>query len=155
MAKRRDDSTLDLLSWSPPVPKPERFKEEDVRAVTLGAKVSKAVSKILKDAKAREEGPISRPEVAVLMSKYLGEPVSKEMLDKYCSEASEAHKISVVRATAIMDATKDYRLLDLIAREIGLAVVPIRFEHAVKEAVLVEQKEELQREIDAIRRGRK
>ncbi|MCW9036242.1 MAG: DNA transposition protein [Rhodospirillales bacterium] len=152
---RHDNKTLDLLSWTPKVPKVAHFKEEDVRAANLGSKVSKAVSKTLSDTKKREKQPLDRKEVATEMAAYLGEDVSKDILDRYSSESSETHKISVVRALALMYATDDYRLLSLMAAEVGLAVIPKRFECAVEEAILAEKIEEMRSDLSALRKGRR
>jgi hypothetical protein len=152
---RSDHKTLDLLSWQPSSPRVERFDEQTVRAATINGKVSLAVSRILMDAKARSEEPLEREDVARRMSDFLGEDVSKHMIDAYASQSREDHKISVVRAVALMHATQDYRLLTLLAEELGLTVIPRKYEGTVREAILAEKIEELNGELHSLRRGRK
>jgi len=68
----KDRWTQDLLAWEPPA---VRFEEPLVRAHTLNAKFARAISLALK------ECPLSREEVAERMSDWLGEVVSRNMLD--------------------------------------------------------------------------
>ena len=150
-----DRKTLDLLSWQPTSPRVERFEEQTVRAATISGKVSLAVSRILGDAKYRDKEPLEREDVARRMSDFLGEDVSKNMIDAYASQSREDHKISVVRAVALMHATQDYRLLTLLAEELGLTVIPRKYEGTVREAILAEKIEELNGELHSLRRGRK
>ena len=150
-----DRKTLDLLSWQPTSPRVERFEEQTVRAATISGKVSLAVSRILCDAKSRDNEPLERDDVARRMSDFLGEDVSKNMIDAYASQSREDHKISVVRAVALMHATQDYRLLTLLAEELGLTVIPRKYEGTVREAILAEKIEELNGELHSLRRGRK
>lgn len=156
MAKSRADTkTLELFGWEPKSPKIPTYPHEVVRAATLGGIVSRAVSKTLLDVRDREDNPKDRDEVAALMTAYLGEDVPKNMLDGYASQAREAHNIPVTRAMALMHATEDYRLLVLMAQEFDLAVVPKRYEHAVREAILAEKRDEIEGELRALRRGRR
>lgn len=150
-----DKTTMDLFSRKPETPKVARFAEEVVRAATFAAKVSKAVSQILQDAKDQEEDPLNRDEIALGMSEYLGEEITVNMLNAYASLARETHSIPMVRALALMHVTKDYRLLQLIAEEMGLAVIPRQYESTVREAILAESIEEQMAELKALRRGRK
>lgn len=153
MAKdRRDSRTLDLLTMTIEVPQVPRFDDADVRAARLDAKVAKAVAKTLKDA--AKDGQ-TRPDVAQAMSGYLGETVTRATLDAYAAESKADHTISLVRAMALMEATKDYRLLSLIADDLGLAIVPRQYEPAIREAVLAEKLEEMQAELASLRRTRK
>ncbi|GAK43627.1 phage-related DNA transposition protein [Tepidicaulis marinus] len=156
---RGDKKTLDLLTWRPEAPKVDRFDPVTVRAGTIGARVSKAVSQVLNDAKAREENPLDRDEIAEKMTEFLGlgedDKVSAHILNAYASGAREAHNISVVRAVALAHATSDFRLLNLLAEELDLCVIPRRYENAVREAILAEQIENMNDELKALRRGRK
>lgn len=139
MAKHRADTqTLDLLDWTPADPV-QRFPAEAVRAVSLAAKVSHAVSLALKECER------TREEVAADMSAYLGEEVSKAMLDAYASESRDTHNISVARLIALIHATGDVRLLSLIAEPFEHAVIDCRYLPAVEEAMLTARIEELRR----------
>ena len=156
---RGDKQTLDLLAWRPETPKVERFEPTSIRAGTIGARVSKAVSQVLTDAKARKDNPLDREGIAEKMTEFLGldedDKVSTHILNAYASGAREAHNISVVRAIALAHATSDFRLLNLLAEELDLCVVPRRFENAVREAILAEQIDNMSDELKALRRGRK
>lgn len=153
MAKdRRDSRTLDLLAMTVDVPQVPRFDEADIRAARLDARIAKAVGRTLKDA--ATDGT-TRPDVAATMSGYLGETITRATLDAYAAESKADHTISLVRAVALMEATKDYRLLGLIADDLGLAIVPRQYEPAIREAVLAEKMEELKAELDSLRRTRK
>ena len=106
MARARgDNKTLDLLSWKAERTNIERFPQEAVRAATIAAKISRAISQILTDAKNRETNPIDRAAVAQLMGEFLGEDVSKNDLDAYASQARDGHSITLNRAVALMHAS--------------------------------------------------
>lgn len=60
-----------------------------------------------------------RYEVAARMSRYLGEEVSKHMLDAYTAESRGDHNISLYRALAFDFATDTHALLDFIAKKQG------------------------------------
>jgi hypothetical protein len=133
---RRDRNTLDLLAWAPPTPT-QAFPPEKVRAASLRAQVAKAVALALRECgKAREQ-------VAEDVSEYLGEPMPKTMLDAYASESREDHVINVVRFLALVHATRDYRLLQLLAEPFGLAVIDSRYLPAIEDAVLDDKIAEL------------
>jgi len=112
----------------------------------LGAQLSKAVSRAL-----RECGK-TREVVATDMGSYLGESVSQDMLNKYASEAAEEHVINVVRFIGLIHATKDRRLLQMIAAHFGWAVVEEKHVRAIELAAALEQREALNRDIEAMRR---
>lgn len=135
--QRHDNKTLDLLGWQPPAPV-KRFAEEKVRAATLRGAIAKAVSVALK------ECGKDRDQVAQEMTDYLGEEVKRTILDAYASEAREDHVINLPRFIALMHATGDQRLLQVIAELFGLAVIPQRYLPAIEEAILADKIEELQ-----------
>lgn len=64
-----------------------------------------------------------RYEVAMRMSQYLGEDVSKNMLDAYSAESREDHKISLQRALAFDFATDTRALLDFFSSKQGCLVL--------------------------------
>jgi hypothetical protein len=134
--RQRDNGTLDLLSWQPPEPV-RAFPAEKVRAASLRAAVAKAVSLALKECEQ------DREEIAVAIGEYLGEPCSKAMLDAYASEAREEHVINVVRFIALMHATGDRRLLQMLAEPFGLAVIDARYLPAIEDALLDDKIAEL------------
>lgn len=150
---RKDTSTLDLLNWRPDIPV-EKYDAETVRAANLKDRISRAVAQTLQDAKS-ENSKLERSDVARRMGEFLNESVSENVLNAYASQARGDHSMSLPRAVALMHATQDFRLLTLIADELDLAIIPKRFEFAVEEAVMVEQKEWLESQIAACRSKRK
>lgn len=138
MMPRRDNKTLDLLNWTPPAVV-QRFEDRRVRAVEISAQLSRGVAATLADAEQ------DRKEIAAQMSAWLGEPVSKDMLDQYASQAKAGHVISLPRALALMLAAGDVRLLQLMADLLGHAVIPAKYLAAVEDAMTADQIESLRR----------
>lgn len=128
----------DLLEWEPPQPV-AHFPEEQVRAATLAGRVSRAVAAALTDA---EE---CRETIAARMSAFLGERVSPAMLDAYASQARDDHRISVPRFVALLHATRDRRLLELLAEPMGWAVIERRHLPLIEVAAIREHEDELRR----------
>lgn len=137
---RRDDKTLDLLAWEPPKIV-KRFDDHRVRTVELSTQLARAVSETLRDATS------DRKEIAAEMSSWLGgDPVSKDMLDKYASQAAADHLISLPRAIALIHATGDIRLLQMIAEMFDHVVIESRWLGAVDDAIYADQIEQLKKE---------
>jgi len=155
MRDRADRRTLDLLAWEPPEVV-RAFPVEHVRAASMRAQISKAVAAALRDC----ETP--REDIATAMSEYLGETVPKTALDGYASEAREDHTISVVRLMALVHATGDVRLLQLLAEPFGYVVVDAKHREAIEEIIDLDRRDEvseylerLEQRIDARRRRRR
>lgn len=147
MAKQRGDrATLDLLSWEPPEIV-ERYDEHRVRAATLRARLAKAVSETL------TESRLKREEIARGMSEWLGEDVTKHMLDAYASEAREDHTIPYLRLLALVHVTGDVRLLQLGAEMFAHSVIEDRYLAWVEIGQLAETRDEIERALDAARRN--
>jgi hypothetical protein len=138
-------SQPDLLSWTPPQAE-MAFTEGDVRGSTVAARVSRAVAVALTEC--------TKPRAAIAreMSRYLGEDVSPAMLDAYASVARQAHRISVPRLMALVHATGDRRLLQLLAAPMGWAVVEQRHLPLIEVALIREHEDELRRRRDALMR---
>lgn len=136
MSRRR--AQPDLLEWQPPATV-TRYPEEQVRAVTFAARLSRAVAATLREA------DVTRAKLAERMSSYLGERVSPAMLDAYASEAREEHRISVPRLMALLHATRDRRLLELLAEPMGWAVIERRHLPMIEVAAIRDHEEELRR----------
>lgn len=136
----------DLLSFQPANPVVS-FAYQDVRATTLGKTIAKAISAALKSCSR------SREDVADQMSGYLGEDVSKNMLDAYASESRTGHVISLVRFVALVSVTGDRRLLDLVAAQFGWAVIDRRYLKVIETAQMIEVRDEFNARIDANRRA--
>ena len=88
------------------------------------------------------------------MGDYLGQKVSTNILNAYSSQARGDHNITVVRLCALMHATNDFRLLKYLAEMFDLTVIPRKFETAVRESVLAEKRDEIDAELEALRRRR-
>lgn len=141
MARARGDQrTLDLLNWQPPEVV-RQFEPEQVRAASLRAAVAKAVGAALKDCAQTREC------VAEAMSEYLGEPVGKNILDAYASEAREEHVINVVRFLALVHATGDDRLLQLLVEPFGLAVIDRKYLPAIEAEMAADLIDEMRAKI--------
>jgi hypothetical protein len=122
------------------------YPAEAVRAATLAGRISRAVAHTLRECQ------LEREDIAERMSAFLGERVSVTMLNVYASQAREDQNISAVRLIALAHATADARLLDLLAAELGLAVVDR--EDLTRQQLLRLQDEEraLKRRMDELRR---
>lgn len=136
---------LSLLGWTPPQAELS-FEERDIRAATLDARIARAVAVALAEC--------GKPRAAIAgeMSAILGEAVSANMLDAYASVARGQHRISVSRFVALMQATGDRRLLQLLAATMGWAVVEKRHLKLIEAAELREQEDFLRRRREAAMR---
>jgi hypothetical protein len=135
----------DLLEWQPPAPT-ARFEERTVRAATIQGRVSMALSQAMTDC------TLDRAEIAKRMGDYLGEDVSKNMLDAYASQARETHSISLPRFVAFMHATGDRRLLEMLAEIFGWAVIPRKFLPLIELSAVREREDALRRRREALTR---
>ncbi len=130
---------LGLLEWTPPEPV-VRFDADQVRAATIGERISRAVTLALKD------HALPREEIAQRMSDYLGTRVSVNVLNAYASQARGDHSISVVRFCALLHATGDRRLLELLAGMNGWAVVEQRQIKMIRLATAQDREAQARRE---------
>ncbi|MBF0247005.1 MAG: DNA transposition protein [Alphaproteobacteria bacterium] len=113
--------TLDILEdWTPPEVV-KRYQEERVRTSTLRAKIARAVAETLHDSEN------SRDDIATAMSEWLGEDVTKNMLNNYASEAQEDHTIPYLRLLALVQVTGDVRLLQVGAEMFGHVVADAKY----------------------------
>lgn len=143
--RARDTETLDLLAWEPPQ-LVQRYEEQRVRTASLRAKIARGVGETLREQ--RE----SREEVARQMGEWLGEDVSKNMLDAYASEAREDHTIPYLRLLALVHVTGDARLLQLGAELFDRAVIESRYLTWVEVGQLADVRDQVNREFDMKRR---
>lgn len=142
----RPAAQLSLLDWQAPEPV-TRFEEAQVRAGSVGGRISRAVAAALRDCK------LPRAEVARRMGEYLGETVSEHVLDAYASQAKEGHKISVCRLLALVHVSGDRRLLQAMADPFALAVIEARYLPLIELAATRERMDELGRQAEAARRA--
>jgi len=135
---RHDRNTGDLLNWEPPVVV-NRFDESRIRKATLRARVAGAVSETLKECE------LGREEIAARMSAWLGEDVTKNMLDAYASEAREDHTITYHRLVALIHVTGDVRPLQIGAEIFGHLVVDNKFMKFIELGLKTERSERIKR----------
>ena len=137
-----------LLDWKPPETVCA-FEPQLVRGATLAARIARAVSVALTDCR------LSREDVAASMSTWLGERVSVGMLNAYSSPARDQHTIGLPRYLALIHATGDRRLLELLAEMFGWAVIERKHLPLIEMGAVQDKLDELQRHRDALRRQAK
>lgn len=136
----RCTATIDLLSWEPPVVE-HRFEDPAItRCATLNGQLCRAMRATLDNC--REAG-LDRAAVAERMTEFLGETYSVDRLNADVAEAKETHVINGVRLMAFIHATRDPRILSLIAEPLGLAVVERRWLPAIDAAILEQHEAEI------------
>jgi len=146
MAKLRNDTaTLDLLNWRPKEP-PKSAPAAKPGGIGLADRISRAVADALR------EYDMPRDRIAAAMSDYLGEEVSAHMLNAYASQAKPDHRISYSRLIALAHVIGRPDLLEIGAEAVGCAVIDRRYLPAIQEAMLTDQREEIERQIQSLRR---
>lgn len=138
---------MDLLAWKPPEAV-ARFDRQRVRAASLGATITRAIAEALRDAAV---AGFDREAIARGMSDFLGERVSKAMLDAYASQAREGHAISLVRFVALLAVTRDARLLQVAAEPAGLAVIDRKYVPLIELASLREHEDAVRKRTRGLR----
>jgi hypothetical protein len=146
LRRSADSSQLSLLDWQPPEPT-VAFDPAEVRGVTFDQRLSRAVATALHDTHT------DRDEVAQRMSSYLGQDVSVNMLNGYASPSREDHRISVPRLMALLHATGDRRLLELLAEPFGWAVIERRLLPLIEVAEIRRHEDKLRRRRQALEYG--
>lgn len=148
MSRRPCVNTANLFEWHPPEPV-VTFEPARIRAASLANEISRAISVAL------SECEIGREEIAQKMSDFLGQPVSLNMLDKYASEAAEEHIINLVRFYALVEATRDIRLVQNIAEKLDCIVVPKAYRIVIELAREEERERLRQKRIRGLRHAAK
>lgn len=137
---------LDLLNdWTPPAAT-VAFDDSRVRAANVHAQISRMVAAALTDARTPRE------EIATRMTAFLGERITKHMLDAYASQARAEHTIPLHRFIALIHATGDRRLLQSLAERMGWAVIDNRHLPLIELAAVQERERELRAHADSLRR---
>ncbi|WP_431281626.1 DNA transposition protein [Humitalea sp. 24SJ18S-53] len=134
----------DLLEWTPPVAV-RAFDPARVRAATMAGRIAKAVSATLRDS------PKDRPTIAAEMTAFIGERVSLHMVNAWASEAREEHGIPLVKLLALLHVTRDRRLLEMLAADLGWAVIERRHLPLIELAAVQERQDDLRRQADRLR----
>jgi len=133
--RKSDNQTPSLFDWEPPEII-RRFDEQRVRSVSIKSTIARAIAAALKDS----DKP--RKDIAASMSGFLGERVTKNMLDAYASESRDDHNISYVRLLALAVATSDERLLQIGADLIGHLVVDNKYVDWIELGMEAEKREQ-------------
>ena len=139
MSRRRDASTLDLFhDYAPKVV--DRFEERDVRASSLRERIARAVAKALKDS------AIDRSKLAADVSAYLGEDVTKNMLDQYASQAG-THAIPSHRLIALAIVTGQAAIINAALQDTGLVAIETKYEPLIEREMTREAIDRLQQRL--------
>lgn len=137
MSKRRDTNTLDMFNdWQPPKVAVS-LPPEVTSGGNLCSQIARAISRALKNC------DMSRDEIAQEMTDYLGEKITKNMLDAYASEGRSNHKITWERVIALVYATGQHGLLGFMAEPFDLAVVPAKYSDLIELHYIEEQEKHL------------
>jgi hypothetical protein len=118
------DNTRDLFSWQPPQVA-VGYAEEVAGKGPLQNRIARLVSRALRDA--RDDRGLGRGEIARRMTDELGRKVSEDVLDKWSSEAAEAHRIPLDAFIALIAATGANELLGFVPGLLGFVVVPKKY----------------------------
>lgn len=141
MTRRRDPMTKDLFSWQPPQVA-VGYGAEVMGRGRLDNKIARLIAHALKDA--RDERGMTRAQVCVRMSDYLGRTISEAMLNKWSSEGSEDHRISLDAFIALVDATGAQGLLGFVPGEFGLVVIEQEYAELIRLHLIREKIKEMQ-----------
>lgn len=137
MAKARGDGlTADLLSWEPPKVA-AGFQDGAVR----GSRIASQITQVVKLALDGHD----RAVIAERMSEELGYSVSRNMIEKYASEAAEAHKIPLERFIALIEATGCIDALAFVAERFDHMVVPAKYAGIVELHLMEEHEQDVAR----------
>ena len=136
MTRRRDILTADLFAWEPPQVT-AGYSEDVAGRGALDNRIARSVSRSLKDAKERGQ---SRAQIATRMSEFLGRTISEDTLNKWASEASGQHRITLDAFVALIEASGATDLLGLVTTSFGFVAVPERYRDMI-ELHLIEEHE--------------
>ncbi|WP_444462267.1 hypothetical protein [Rhodobacter capsulatus] len=107
----------------------------------LDSKIARIITHALRDAR---DGGQSRAQIARDMAEFLGRPVSEAILNKWCSEGSEEHRIPLDAFIALVKVTGARDLLGFVPGEFGLTVIEDEYAALIEERLLEEHIEEMQ-----------
>lgn len=105
---RRDTRTMDLLAWEPPQVAAGYGADVAGRG-PMENKIARLISQALRDA--QDEHGLTRETVAGLMTLELHRSITKDMLDKWSSEASTTHRIPLDAFCAMVKVLEAESLL--------------------------------------------
>lgn len=134
---RRDTRTIDLLTWEPPQVAAGYGAEVAGRG-PLENRIARLISQALRDA--QDDHDYNRETVAGLMTLELHRSVTKDMLDKWSSEASTSNRIPLDAFCAMVKVLQAEDLLGFIPDLLGYVAVPRKYGDII-EMHLIEEKE--------------
>lgn len=135
-----DTTPRNLFAWEPPQVA-VGYSDEVTGKGPLQNKIARLISRALRDA--RDDRGLGRAEVAQRMSAELGRGVSIDTLEKWASEASEAHRIPLDAFIALIAATGATELLGFVPGLSGFVVVPQKFEGLIALQLIEEHEREV------------
>lgn len=97
--------------------------------------------------KAIKQCSLSRYQIAAQISELISRDITKEMLDKYCAESAEAHRIPAEIIPAFCLITGSRAALDLLAQAIGCTLLGPEEAQALEIVRLRMEKTELEKQI--------
>jgi hypothetical protein len=145
-AQRPPAAQGDLLAWSPPAPV-QQYEAHRVRAATLAGRIKRAIAETLRD---QAGAGADRDQIAAAMGEYLGDEVGKISLDAWSSEAREDRMPSLLRFAALLVATADPRLLQVLATECGWVVLDRKWLDTIELASLLRHEKAIARQRRAV-----
>ncbi|KZL29442.1 hypothetical protein [Pseudovibrio sp. WM33] len=143
MRARRCQHTDDLLSWQPPQVE-ARFEPMRVRSATPSGKVCRALSEAMK-----EDGR-SREEIAAALSEHLGEPISRDSLDAWASEAREASNIAGYRLIGLVSVLRSKELLNELLARTDMIVVDRKYRPLIERQLMEEAQTRIKKMIQKV-----
>lgn len=138
---RRDTRTMDLLTWEPPQVAAGYGAEVSGRG-PIGNRIARLISQALRDA--QDERGYSRETVAGLMTLELHRSVTKDMLDKWSSEASTSNRIPLDAFCAMVKVLEAESLLGFIPQLLGFIAVPAKFGDIIEMHLIEEKSRDLE-----------
>lgn len=138
---RRDTRTMDLLAWEPPQVA-AGYGNEIAGRGPLENRIARLISQALRDA--QDERGLSRETVAGLMTLELHRSITKDMLDKWSSEASTSHRMPLDAFCALVKVLEAESLLGFIPELLGFIAVPAKFGDIIEMHLIEEKSRDLE-----------
>lgn len=138
---RRDTRTMDLLAWEPPQVAAGYGADVAGRG-PMENKIARLISQALRDA--QDEQGLTRETVAGLMTLELHRSITKDMLDKWSSEASTTHRIPLDAFCAMVKVLEAESLLGFIPQLLGHIAVPAKFGDIIEMHLIEEKSRDLE-----------
>lgn len=134
------DNARDVFSWELPQVA-VGYSDEVAGKGPMQNRIARLVSRALRDA--RDERGMARADIARRMTDELGRKVSEDILDKWSSEASEAHRIPLDAFIALVAVTGASELLGFVPGLMGFVVVPKRYKAFIELQLLEDHERDL------------